>query len=138
MSVNEVKRAPPPPDLQILGETPSQYNPAVCSGKTYAIGSEDHTLGNALRHILVRGLSGGVSFAGYSVPHPSEEIVHLRVQVYETNKEGSEGVVCGCDEMVIEGCKALGGVCDILRAEVLKKTRLNWEGGKKGGGIKIE
>ena len=37
-----------------------------------------HTLGNALRHVLLQ--NSNIGFAGYSVPHPSEPVVHVRVQ----------------------------------------------------------
>ena len=46
---------------------------------TYVLDGEDHTLGNALRYAIMR--DAGVVFCGYSVPHPSEERLNLRVQV---------------------------------------------------------
>jgi DNA-directed RNA polymerases I and III subunit RPAC2 len=46
---------------------------------TFAIRNEDHTLGNVLRHTLLQN-EDTVDFAGYSVPHPSEPIVQIRVQ----------------------------------------------------------
>jgi DNA-directed RNA polymerase I and III subunit RPAC2 len=121
MSVNEVKRAPPPPPLQILGASTSN-TPSL--SRTYNIGSEDHTLGNALRHILLVGLSGRINFCGYSVPHPSEEVVALRVQIKKPKKgegEAQEGDVNG---VVKEGCRTLMGVCDHLRDEILRKTEV--------------
>ena len=39
---------------------------------------EDHTLGNALRHVLMQ--NDEVDFCGYSVPHPSEPKMNLRLQ----------------------------------------------------------
>ncbi|CAN0209296.1 unnamed protein product, partial [Hapterophycus canaliculatus] len=39
---------------------------------------EDHTLGNALRHVLMENKE--VDFCGYSVPHPSEPKMNLRLQ----------------------------------------------------------
>ena len=45
---------------------------------TFSLANEDHTLGNALRYSLNR--NADVVFAGYSVPHPSEESVNVRVQ----------------------------------------------------------
>lgn len=39
---------------------------------------EDHTLGNALRHVLMQNAE--VDFCGYSVPHPSEPKMNLRLQ----------------------------------------------------------
>lgn len=71
MSVNEVKLKKASTPLSILGSGPA-------TSRTFCIGDEDHTLGNALRHILIRQKQ--VGFAGYSVPHPSEPFVHIRVQ----------------------------------------------------------
>ncbi|GAX10850.1 DNA-directed RNA polymerases I and III subunit RPAC2 [Fistulifera solaris] len=71
MSVNEVKLKKATTPLTILGNGPA-------TSRTFCIGDEDHTLGNALRHILIR--QRDVNFAGYSVPHPSEPFVHIRVQ----------------------------------------------------------
>ena len=45
---------------------------------TFALADEDHTLGNAIRYALNR--HADVVFAGYSVPHPSEPVVNVRVQ----------------------------------------------------------
>mmetsp|Transcript_13906 Transcript_13906/g.28693 ORF Transcript_13906/g.28693 Transcript_13906/m.28693 type:complete len:141 (-) Transcript_13906:22-444(-) len=73
MSVNEVKlkRVDGAKLFTVKGTGPP-------TNRTFAIGNEDHTLGNALRHILIQ--NSKVEFAGYSVPHPSEPIVHIRVQ----------------------------------------------------------
>lgn len=72
------------------------------SSRTFAIGDEDHTLGNALRHVLMQ--SQKVEFAGYSVPHPSEPIVHIRVQ---TNKQSNISAV----DALKEGCETLSDQC---------------------------
>ncbi|GIL65114.1 hypothetical protein Vafri_18931 [Volvox africanus] len=45
---------------------------------TFSIEEEDHTLANALRFFLNK--NPHVAFCGYSMPHPSEEIVNVRVQ----------------------------------------------------------
>jgi DNA-directed RNA polymerase I and III subunit RPAC2 len=45
---------------------------------TFVINREDHTLGNALRYVLMRDPS--TAFCGYSMPHPSEQLVNLRLQ----------------------------------------------------------
>lgn len=47
--------------------------------KTFVFGNEDHTLGNVLRHIIMQ--MPETEFCGYSVPHPSEPYMHLRVQM---------------------------------------------------------
>jgi DNA-directed RNA polymerases I and III subunit RPAC2 len=46
---------------------------------TFCIRNEDHTLGNVIRHTLIQNINT-VDFAGYSVPHPSEPIVQIRIQ----------------------------------------------------------
>ncbi|XP_003383582.1 PREDICTED: DNA-directed RNA polymerases I and III subunit RPAC2-like [Amphimedon queenslandica] len=45
---------------------------------TFVLQDEDHTLGNALRWILIK--NPDVSFCGYSTPHPSERKINLRIQ----------------------------------------------------------
>mmetsp|Transcript_14761 Transcript_14761/g.25706 ORF Transcript_14761/g.25706 Transcript_14761/m.25706 type:complete len:105 (-) Transcript_14761:1336-1650(-) len=47
-------------------------------GYTFAVENEDHTLANTLRFFLNK--NPNVSFCGYSMPHPSEEVVNIRVQ----------------------------------------------------------
>jgi DNA-directed RNA polymerases I and III subunit RPAC2 len=59
---------------------------------TYVFNNEDHTLGNLLRTIL----SGhpDVEFVGYSIPHPSEPKMNLRLQTLskETNDVLNDGL----------------------------------------------
>lgn len=50
---------------------------------TFVFGNEDHTLGNSLRHVLMQREE--VDFCGYSVPHPYEPKMNLRLQVKEGN-----------------------------------------------------
>lgn len=45
---------------------------------TYIFGNEDHTLGNSLRHILM--MRPETEFCGYSVPHPYEPKLNIRLQ----------------------------------------------------------
>ena len=45
---------------------------------TYVFYDEDHTLGNSLRYILSQ--RPDVEFCGYSIPHPSENKLNLRLQ----------------------------------------------------------
>lgn len=40
--------------------------------------NEDHSLANSLRFFLNK--NPNVSFCGYSMPHPTEELVNIRVQ----------------------------------------------------------
>ena len=45
---------------------------------TFTFHHEDHTMGNTLRYVLNKDPE--VSFVGYSVPHPSEPVMNLRLQ----------------------------------------------------------
>ncbi|KAI9638543.1 DNA-directed RNA polymerase [Dioszegia hungarica] len=51
------------------------------SACTFCLAQEDHTLGNALRWMIMK--DADVEFCGYSAPHPSEPKIHLRIQMYE-------------------------------------------------------
>ncbi|WVO12736.1 hypothetical protein L204_100344 [Cryptococcus depauperatus] len=52
------------------------------SACTFCLWQEDHTLGNALRWIIMKDPE--VEFCGYTAPHPSEPKIHLRIQMYES------------------------------------------------------
>lgn len=103
MSVNEVKVKKASVAFQVRGTGP-------LTSRTFAIGNEDHTLGNALRHVLLQ--NSKVSFAGYSVPHPADPVVHIRVQANEPTT---------AVEALQEACDTLHDQCDI----VLKKLEEN-------------
>jgi len=68
---------------------------------TFVIRDEDHTLGNALRYMLMK--NPDVALAGYSVPHPSDPVMHLRVQT----KPGVTAV-----SALQKALKDLQAVCD--------------------------
>ena len=50
---------------------------------TYSFKNEDHTLGNILRYILMKDKN--TLFCGYSIPHPSEDVMNIRLQTKEEN-----------------------------------------------------
>lgn len=64
----------PPPQKN---STPNSTLPPI-PRHPIASSDEDHTLGNALRHVLMQNKE--VDFCGYSVPHPSEPKMNLRLQ----------------------------------------------------------
>ncbi|KAI9030092.1 DNA-directed RNA polymerase [Phycomyces nitens] len=45
---------------------------------TFCFKEEDHTIGNSLRHMINKNPE--VDLCGYSIPHPSEAKLHLRIQ----------------------------------------------------------
>jgi len=51
------------------------------SQATYCLHFETHTIGNPLRWMLMKNPK--VEFCGYSMPHPSEPVLHLRIQMYD-------------------------------------------------------
>ncbi|KAH9523459.1 DNA-directed RNA polymerases I and III subunit RPAC2 [Bulinus truncatus] len=48
------------------------------SVQTFILHDEDHTLGNALKYMLNKNPQ--VIFVGYSITHPSESKINLRIQ----------------------------------------------------------
>ncbi|GFR52287.1 hypothetical protein Agub_g14821 [Astrephomene gubernaculifera] len=63
---------------------------------TFSIEEEDHTLANSLRFFLNK--NPHVAFCGYSMPHPSEELVNLRVQT--TGKiTAVQAVKAACEDL---------------------------------------
>ncbi|KAM0719231.1 hypothetical protein Q7P37_005136 [Cladosporium fusiforme] len=70
---------------------------------SFAFEKEDHTLGNALRYIIMR--NPDVEFCGYSIPHPSEAVLHLRIQTWD-------GV--SASEVLRKGLDDLTDLCDVV------------------------
>ncbi|KAI9491278.1 DNA-directed RNA polymerase [Zychaea mexicana] len=63
---------------------------------TFSFKEEDHTLGNSLRHMINKNPE--VDFCGYSIPHPSEAKMHMRVQT--TNKTTAvDALTTGLDSL---------------------------------------
>ena len=50
---------------------------------TYSFKNEDHTLGNILRYMNMK--DSNTLFCGYSIPHPSEDLMNIRLQTKEEN-----------------------------------------------------
>nr|ACO10806.1 DNA-directed RNA polymerases I and III subunit RPAC2 [Caligus rogercresseyi] len=48
------------------------------SCRTFIFKGENHTLGNALRSVILQ--NPDVLFCGYSIPHPAEDQMPLRIQ----------------------------------------------------------
>ncbi|KAG9198104.1 hypothetical protein B5807_10437 [Epicoccum nigrum] len=74
---------------------------ATESAASFQFDGEDHTLGNALRYIIMK--NPDVEFCGYSIPHPSETKMNLRIQtydnvsVYQVLEKGLEDLMSMCD-----------------------------------------
>ncbi|KAK6507002.1 RNA polymerase subunit AC19 [Arthrobotrys musiformis] len=76
--------------------------------------NEDHTLGNALRWIIMKNPQ--VEFCGYSIPHPSEPKMNMRIQTY--------GEITAKDAL-IKGLADLRDLCDVVTDKfVAEKQRV--------------
>ena len=90
-------------------EIPDEGETATEStSSTFVFGDEDHTLGNALRHCLQQR-TADVEFCGYSVPHPTEPYMHLRLQ---TRGGRAAKAVLG------DGLRDLAAMCTAVKSNV--------------------
>lgn len=79
---------------------------------SFQISEEDHTLGNALRYIIMK--NPDVEFCGYSIPHPSETLLNLRIQTY-----GKFTAV----EVLQKGLQDLMDLCDAVEDKFTQRIR---------------
>lgn len=49
--------------------------------RTFIFKGESHTLGNALKNVILQ--NPAVTFCGYSIPHPAEDQMFIRIQTVE-------------------------------------------------------
>lgn len=72
---------------------------------TFVFLREDHTLGNTLRYILNQDPS--VEFAGYSVPHPLQAVMHIHVQTLPNSGQT-------CSDAMLRALKQTDTLCKII------------------------
>ncbi|KAH8895056.1 RBP11-like subunits of RNA polymerase [Thozetella sp. PMI_491] len=63
---------------------------------------EGHTLGNALRYIIMK--NPDVELCAYAIPHPSEDKMNIRIQTYEGT----------AIEALEKGFRDLQDLCDVV------------------------
>ena len=90
--------------------TVSRNPPEDMTSATYSFVGEDHTLGNLVRNQIVKNKH--VEFCAYSVPHPSEAICNVRIQLSETSADGPNAV--DTDKVLKASLKRVSRVCDAL------------------------
>ncbi|KAI0393681.1 DNA-directed RNA polymerase [Xylariaceae sp. FL0594] len=71
---------------------------------------EGHTLGNALRYIIMK--NPDVEFCAYAIPHPSEEKMNIRIQTYDTTTATAA---------LEKGLRDLEDLCDVVSEEFWSK-----------------
>ncbi|KAI9796227.1 MAG: RNA polymerase subunit AC19 [Candelina submexicana] len=102
---------------------------ATDSAASFEFEDEDHTLGNALRYIIMK--NPDVEFCGYSIPHPSEAKMNIRIQTYSQSNNYSLSC-CSRDivdilivldlggtvyEALEKGFNDLANLCDVVTDE---------------------
>ncbi|KYQ90467.1 putative RNA polymerase III subunit [Tieghemostelium lacteum] len=63
---------------------------------TFVFTDEDHTIGNSLHYILMKNPQ--VDFSGYSIPHPSDNRMNLRIQT-KSNITSQEALLNGLNDL---------------------------------------
>ncbi|KAJ2796500.1 RNA polymerase subunit AC19 [Coemansia helicoidea] len=79
---------------------------------TFCIKEEDHTLGNSLRWAIMQNAQ--VDFCGYSIPHPSEAKMNVRIQTTEQTN---------AVDAMDKGIDDLKSVCQLLKARFQQRIR---------------
>ncbi|CCK71991.1 DNA-directed RNA polymerase core subunit RPC19 KNAG_0I02060 [Huiozyma naganishii CBS 8797] len=79
---------------------------------SFQILNEDHTLGNALRYVIMKNPE--VEFCGYSIPHPSENWLNVRIQTY--------GKITAVDAFK-KGLGDLMDMCDVVEDVFTQRIR---------------
>ncbi|KAJ4158341.1 uncharacterized protein LMH87_008872 [Akanthomyces muscarius] len=72
---------------------------------------EGHTMGNALRYIIMK--NPDVEFCAYTIPHPSEDKMNIRIQTYEGT----------AIDALKKGLGDLQEVCDVVADEFSAKRQ---------------
>ncbi|KAI0191207.1 DNA-directed RNA polymerase [Xylaria flabelliformis] len=98
-------------DLGEEEETEEPQRVRILPGSTSTAASfeflkEGHTLGNALRYIIMK--NPDVEFCAYAIPHPSEEKMNLRIQTYDTTTATAA---------LEKGLQDLEDLCDVVSEE---------------------
>ncbi|OJJ43777.1 hypothetical protein ASPZODRAFT_154290 [Penicilliopsis zonata CBS 506.65] len=76
---------------------------ATETAASFQFEGEGHTLGNALRYAIMK--NPDVEFCGYTIPHPSESKMNLRIQTYDTTT---------AVEALEKGLDSLMDLCDVV------------------------
>ncbi|CAK7268831.1 RNA polymerase subunit AC19 [Sporothrix epigloea] len=72
------------------------------SAASFEFLEENHTMGNALRYIIMK--NPDVEFCAYAIPHPSEAKMNIRIQTYEGT----------AIEALEKGLRDLQDLCDVV------------------------
>ncbi len=74
------------------------------TSRTFVFIGESHTLGNALKTVILHN-NPEVAFAGYSIPHPAEDQMLLRIQTTEATT---------AQDALRKGLEDLKAICGVV------------------------
>lgn len=102
---NNTNAVPPQNEQRLVmlaGDGKTDADDDTC--RTFILRGETHTLGNALRNVILQNPS--VIFCGYDMPHPAEDQMFLRIQTVE-------GV--SAQDALRKGLKDLKDICKVTK-----------------------
>ncbi|KAJ5545434.1 hypothetical protein N7461_007738 [Penicillium sp. DV-2018c] len=120
-------------DAELPSEQPQSNDPildekqiVVLPGATETAASfqfegEGHTMGNALRYAIMK--NPAVEFCGYTIPHPSDPKMHVRIQTDDTTT---------ALEALEKGFNDLMDLCDVVTEKfTAARDQFNAESGNR-------
>lgn len=93
-------------DLSIDRNRIRKLDGSTDTAASFQIDGEDHTLGNALRYLIMKNPE--VEFCGYSIPHPSEDKMNIRIQTYDN---------ASAETVLDKGLQDLMDMCDTIETK---------------------
>jgi DNA-directed RNA polymerase I and III subunit RPAC2 len=94
-------------DLQSVRILPGSTDKAA----SFEFLNEGHTLGNALRYIVMK--NPDVEMCAYTIPHPSEAKMHVRIQTHEKPAV----------DALQKGLRDIQDLCDVVAEEFCERNR---------------
>ncbi|KAJ5139273.1 uncharacterized protein N7515_004121 [Penicillium bovifimosum] len=94
---------------------------ATETAASFQFEGEGHTMGNALRYAIMK--NPAVEFCGYTIPHPSDPKMHVRIQTDDTTT---------ALEALEKGFNDLMDLCDVVTEKfTAARDQFNAESGNR-------
>ncbi|KAJ9482000.1 hypothetical protein VN97_g11456 [Penicillium thymicola] len=94
---------------------------ATETAASFQFEGEGHTMGNALRYAIMK--NPAVEFCGYTIPHPSDPKMNVRIQTNDTTT---------ALEALEKGFNDLMDLCDVVTEKfTTSRDQFNAEGGNR-------
>lgn len=87
----------------------------VLNSQIIQIDAEDHTMMNPLKWSISRNFAGEkVELAGYTIPHPSDDISHLNIQFCNEAAQSPAGIL----QKMAEGLRCIEIIGNRIASEI--------------------